>query len=380
MILPVVILLVTGCSDARVAAPPPAAPAEAAIQVSPSHCGEGWTHPRAGDQTLLLSNTGTVAAEAYLVDVPGGAVHAELEGLAPGVTRAMRVSLGPGTYAVRCLAEGADPVVGPAVRVSGSAPGGPAVAPVTYNDLYDPAAAYQSYVADGLRGLVSRTAALTRAVDRGDLPAARKAWLPAHLAYERLGAAYGTFGDLGDAIDELPAGLPAGVRDKGFTGFHRMEYGLWHGEPARSLKPVAHRLDHDVKALEAGFADERLEPSDLPLRAHEILEDTLEFQLTGRADLGSGTTLATASANVEGTRKAVDVLRPLLRPRYPGLAETDRLLGRVGELLGAQRHGDRWTPVSDLAPADREALDGAVGALLERLAPIAVIAFPRRTS
>ena len=30
----------------------------------------------------------------------------------------------------------------------------------------------------------------------------------AHLDYQRLGAAYDAFGDLGDAIDGLPAGIP----------------------------------------------------------------------------------------------------------------------------------------------------------------------------
>jgi iron uptake system component EfeO len=350
------------------------------IQVSTSHCGQGWANPHAGEQTLSLTNTGGVSAEAYLVDIPGGAVHAELEGLAPGVTRPMRVTLGAGTYAIRCLADGSDSILGPQVRITGGIPGGPAVTPVTYNDLYAPAQAYRSYVSDGLKMLGSKTKALTSAVDRGDLKAARAAWLPAHLAYESLGAAYGTFGDFDGEIDGRPAGLPEGVRDPEFTGFHRVEYGLWHGQSAKTLWPIARRLNKDVQALIADFPDERLDPSDLPLRTHEILEGTLEFELTGRADEGSGTTLATAYANLKGTRKAVDVLRPLLRPRYSGLAQVDSLLDRVGELLESHRHGDRWTPVERLDPKARESTDGAVGELLERLAPIATICFPRRTS
>ncbi|MBP2705100.1 EfeM/EfeO family lipoprotein [Microbispora sp. RL4-1S] len=386
----VAVLLATGCagpSDARAGASPrpaaPSAPAgtSAPIQVSTSHCGEGWIRPRAGDQTLSLSNTGNVPAEAYIVGVPDGAVHAELEELAPGVTRTLRVSLGAGTYAVRCLADGSDPVDGPRVRITGTATGaGPAVVPVTDNDLYAPAKKYAAYVTRGLKTLAKRTATLRDAVDRGDLAAARAAWLPAHLAYERLGAAYGTFGDLGDAIDGRPAGLPGGVRDKDFTGFHRLEHGLWHGESATSLRGPADRLDRDVRALRRDFPDERLDPADLPLRAHEIMEDALEFELTGRADEGSGTTLATVSANLEGTREAVDVLRPLLRSRYPDLPEADRLLARVRDQVEAQRHGDRWTSVADLDRRAREALNGSVGELLERLAPIAVVGFPRRTS
>jgi iron uptake system component EfeO len=375
-----VLALAAGCSHPRAPAAPQAPAATLSIQASASHCGQGWAHPHAGEQTLLISNTGDVAADADLIDLPGGAVHAEIEGLAPGVTRPMRVTLGGGTYAVRCHPDGRDPIVGPTVRVSGTALGGPATIPVTDNDLYGPARAYQAYVALGLKALVTRTKARATAVDRGDLPAARKAWLPAHLAYERLGAAYGTFGDLGGAIDGRPAGLPGGVRDPKFTGFHRMEYGLWHGGSAASLRAPAHGLYKDVEALKARFARMEMEPADLPLRAHEIMEGTLRFELTGRADQGSGTTLATAAANLEGTRKTLDVLRGLLRPRYPGLAKVDSLLDRVGSLLEAQRHGDRWTPVGRLDPRARESLDGAVGGLLERLAPVATICAPRRTS
>ena len=35
-----------------------------------------------------------------------------------------------------------------------------------------------------------------------------------------------------DAIDGSPDGLPDGVNDPSFTGFYRIEYGLWHGQSA----------------------------------------------------------------------------------------------------------------------------------------------------
>ena len=38
--------------------------------------------------------------------------------------------------------------------------------------------------------------------------------------------------------------------------------------------------------------------SDIGLRTHEILENTLQFQLTGHDDYGGGTTLATTLANI----------------------------------------------------------------------------------
>jgi iron uptake system EfeUOB component EfeO/EfeM len=170
------------------------------------------------------------------------------------------------------------------------------------------------------------------------------------------------------------------VHDPDFAGFHRVEYGLWHGESASSLRSPADRLLKDVKGLKADLPNEDMEPGDLPLRAHEIMENTLQFELTEKADQGSGTSLATASANLEGTRQAVDVLRPLLTSRYTGLPQMDAGLDRVQKLLDAQKHGDTWTPVGRLDTSDRESINGSVGELLERLAPIATICYPRRTS
>ncbi|WP_204071719.1 EfeM/EfeO family lipoprotein [Planotetraspora phitsanulokensis] len=382
------LFLAAGCSTAGAdehASPSTSAPANAqasanpTVQIGASHCGEGWTNPQAGPQIIMVTNTGDVSSGVDLVDVPGGAVHAELEGLAPGVTRPLRVSLTQGTYAIRCDVDERDLIVGPSVTVVGNAPGGPATVPISDNDLFAPAQAYTEYVTGGLKTLRAKTEALTKAVDRGDLTAARRAWLPAHLAYESLGSAYGTFGDFDGEINGRPAGLPGGVHDKNFTGLHRVEYGLWHDESAKTLRPIADRLYQDVKALCDDFPDERLDPADLPLRAHEILENTLQFELSGRSDQGSGTTLATAAANLQGTRETLAVLRPLLQGRYPGLKQVDAHLDRVETLLAAQKHGDTWTPVDQLDHRVRKTINGAVGELLEELAPVAEILFPRRT-
>ena len=348
-------------------------PAPAVIEAGASGCGTGWTRPHTGRQTLTLRNDGGTVSGVALIAPATGAVYAELETIAPGTTRQMRVTLGPGVYAFRCVQDGpSSPVTGPATRVTGPGAGGPGVVPVAMADLYGPLRTYRAYVIAGLDRLVARTDALRTAVDDGDLPAARAAWTPAHLAYERLGAAYGTFGDLDGRINGLPDGLPGGVHDPAFTGFHRVEYGLWHGAPASSLAGPADRLDRDVRRLRAAFPDKRIEPLDLSLRAHEILENTLQFQLTGEADQGSGTSLRTAAANLEGTRAVLDALRPLLRPRYPGLPGVDVWMDRLAALLKGR------SDVRRLSLAERERLDGTAGELLERLAPIATICAPRR--
>ncbi|MFJ8196749.1 EfeM/EfeO family lipoprotein [Streptomyces sp. NPDC096152] len=350
-----------------------------AVEVSPGHCGRGWDRPRSGVQVFDLRNTSDEAAEVYLEDPGSQAVYGEVEGLGPGTARPLTVRLGRGAYAFKCVPEDADAVTGPTVRVSDGR-SGPAAAPLTVHDLIPPAIAYQKWVGQGLDDAVRLAGRLREAVDRGDLAGARTAWLPAHLSYERLGAAYGAFGDADRRVNGTDAGLPGGVHGPSFTGFHRLEYGLWHGESARSLRGPAASLTEALTALRATWSQTRMDPAQLGLRAHEILENTVQFELTGRTDYGSGTGLATARANLDGTREVLSRLHPLLTRRYPELPLLERKLTRAQSTLDAFRHDGGWTPPNRLSRARRERVDALFGDLVERLASVATLSDPRRTA
>ncbi|WP_020657446.1 EfeM/EfeO family lipoprotein [Amycolatopsis benzoatilytica] len=351
------------------------------IEISRSACGQGWTDPRAGVQTFHLRNTGTVTSEVDLIDPATGVIYGEVEGLGSGTTRPLPVTLGNGTYAFRCLPEDSPAIVGPAVTVSGGSERGPGVAPVTQNDLLAPLKSYQKHVTDGLDQLGGDVAKLKDAVQRNDRGSSQAAWLVAHLDYERLGAAYNAFGDSDQAVNRTADGLPGGVKDPGFTGFHRIEAGLWHNEDLAALAPAADQLDSDVQKLRKSFADRQVDANDLGLRAHEIVENTLQFELTARTDYGSGTNLATARANIDGVQAVLDVLRPVLAPRYPALSTVDNWMKRTAAALDAAKRPDgSWTPVNQLSAPQRQKLNADVSQLAELLAPIAAIAEPRRTS
>ncbi|MEH3078255.1 MAG: EfeM/EfeO family lipoprotein [Quadrisphaera sp.] len=81
---------------------------------------------------------------------------------------------------------------------------------------------------------------------------------PAQLTWERVGASYDSFGDLGEAVDGLPQGHEQGVDDPDFTGLHRLEHGLFHGQSAAQLLPVADQLATDVAAVQAHLGDDDL--------------------------------------------------------------------------------------------------------------------------
>ncbi|MFF0264721.1 imelysin family protein [Kribbella sp. NPDC004536] len=340
-----------------------AAGGPAGISVSRSQCGQGWTNAKTGRQTLYLHNTGDAAAEVDLVELGTNKVYGEIDGLGPNTTAPMDVQLGAGKYAIRCLIEDTDTITGPAVTLTGTDQGGPAVVAVTKNDMLPLVKKYEAGVARGVAGLAAKTDKLDADVAAGNLTAARTDWLAAHLAYNSLGAAYDAFGDFADKIDGSDA------------GFHPLEKGLWHNASAASLKPIATRLAADVHGLQQDLPNEQVDPNDLGLRAHEIMENALQFELTGENDQGSGTSLNTALANLNGTANVLAVLDPVLKPRYAELPQAQKWETRVRALLTAHQN----TPVDKLDRTTREQLDGAVGELLEKLAPVAAICEVRRS-
>jgi iron uptake system component EfeO len=365
-------------------------PSGTSITISAGACGTGWRHPHTGLQTFQLHNTSAGAAEVYLIDPLAGSidpdqasapVFGEIEDLGPGTTAPMQVNVGSGAYAFECELEHTGVVIGPIIRIGGHVRGTPGILSVTFgelvgspNDPNAPVREYRDYVSAGLGTLVNQADELLADIRAGNLSAARQAWLSGHLTYERLGAAYGTFGNFDTEIDGRADGLPGGVNSPNFTGFYRVEYGLWHGQSAAELTAPVTVLDHDVRALRAAFPHLQLVLSDLGLRTHEILENALQFQLTGHDDYGSGTTLATTAANIQGTLELLKILQPLLATRYSGLPQVYVWLGRLQSLIDAARNPDGiWTPVSDLDTSQREQIDAAAGQALEDLAPIAAI-------
>jgi iron uptake system component EfeO len=370
--------LLAGCAGSS-AAPKAAAPAGNVITVSAAACGTGWRHPAAGLQTLQIRNVSAGAIEVALTDSGTGAVYARVEGIGPGTTRPIQVDVGSGGYAFECSGSDYGERVGPTVEVPGHVRGGAAIVPADVNEVITAATQSRAYVSGGLATLMGQTAVLAAKIRAGDLAAARAVWLAAHLTYERLGSAYGMFGGYDDEIDGQPDGLPGGVHDPGFGGFYRLEYGLWHGQPAAELTGPADKLDLDVRALATAWPGGMELPapvfdvSDLALRTHEILEHAMRFQLSGQDDFGSGTTLATAAANIDATREQLKILHPMLVTRYGNLPALYSWLDRLQRLVDAADTSRGWTLVTALTTAQREHIDAAAGQTLELLAPIPVM-------
>jgi iron uptake system component EfeO len=367
----------SGASRHSALAPNVIVPASNVINVSASGCGTGWRHLLAGAQILQIHNASIGTVEVQLEDPTNGAVYAKVEGIGPGTTRSMPVDIGSGQYSFSCSGFFYGLQTGPVIQVPGKIRGGGAILPLNLYQVTSITRQAVAYVASGLAGIVPQVAALSADISIGNLVAARTAWLTAHLTWERLGSAYGMFGSFDDLIDGTPFGLPGGVDDPGFTGFYRLEYGLWHGQSAAELAKPASQLALDVLELRTNWAGIELPTTqavgDLALRTHEILEDAMQNQLSGLDDFGSGTTLATFAAGIDATLAQLGILHPYLSSRYPQTSALYSSLDQLQRLIDAEKTSRGWTPVSRLSTNQREQLDAAAGQTLELLAPIPVI-------
>jgi iron uptake system EfeUOB component EfeO/EfeM len=240
-------------------------------------------------------------------------------------------------------------------------------------------AVYRSYVASKLSTLRSQVAELAAAIGSGNAAQAKSAWLTAHMTWLDIGqddGAYGCFGALGGAIDGLAAGHPLGTADPGFTGFHRIEFDLW---TKRDL-PAAARDTATLRNLLTALMKVPLStylpatPTGIGnwlLRPHEVLEDALRDSLTANDDYGSGTDLASITADVAAVRVLLSELRPVLNRLSPGLighATTE--LATLTGAVDATRRGGAWVSLQALSVRQRQEVDADVDAALETLAPV----------
>ena len=344
------------------------------IAITEKACGTGWSSPGAGTQSFNITNNGSNTAEVYLINPTSNAVYGEDPDVTPGAAEVMNVSIGEGAYVFRCSFIDGTVLNSATYTVSGGGGGQSGVAPVTEQDMETPVAEYRAYVQTNLPVLLAGAQKLDADLKAGDLAAAKADWLPAHLQYERLGAAYGTFADLDAAINGSAGGQPQGTATTSWTGFFRIEYGLWHGQSAAELAPLGDKLVTDVQALIKAFPGQTTDPNDLPLRTHEILENALQFQLTGIQDYGAGTTLDTLYANTQGTQQVLSTISSLIQTRDPGL------LGRINQGIGTVQTDLKNvgagpcgtscpmpTALSALTTAQREKVDADLSQLLETL-------------
>ena len=359
--------------------------ASAAVEASPGRCAVTGSM-KSGASVVQVRNRLSQVLEVYVsgTGADSGVVYGEVENVGPGTTVDMPVSLAPGRYALACRQGVSGDGFGDEFTV---ADGGAVASPVGYlrttvDDFVEPLATYRTFVGRELGALAVALAELRARMAAADVEGARHAYVAAHGHYERIGAVYDAFGELDAAINGTADGLPDGERDVAFTGFHRVEAQLWAAPPdVADLAPVG-KLAADVDALAETVPTMEIDPIGYVIRAHEILENALQEQVTGLSQRHSRTGIDDTAASVLGARTVLQTLRALIVARDPALlARIDAGLDRVDASLATLARPDGTHLADDrLTSGQRGALTGAIGALLEDLARLPGLIEPRSTT
>ncbi len=336
------------------------------VEATDDACNVSKTDLTAGIETFAITNKGSQVTEVY-VYAPGDRIVTEKENIGPGTSYDLTVDLTEGSYEVACKPG----MVGDGIRQKIT------VAASTETKEADPAAEkavadYRTYVqgeADKLPALVQ---GLRDAIAAGDREKAKQLYAPSRIPWESIEPVAESFGDLDPRMDAREADLAEGET---FSGWHRIEKALWQNEDLAAMVPVADQLLADVNELKQRVPNAALTPTSIGNGAKELLDEVSTGKITGEEEAFSHTDLVDFQANLDGAKKAFDVLRPVVEKNDAKLVETlDTEFANVQKLLDGYRSGDTFVSYDTVPEDKRQELSRAVDALGEPLADLAAAA------
>jgi iron uptake system component EfeO len=336
-----------------------------AVKANDSACEVGRTEIQAGQVSFKVTNSGSKVNEFY-VYAAGDRVMGEVENIAPGLSRELRVELPAGTYETACKPGMSGRGIRGALKVSGTIA---TVAPDAA--LSEATASYQRYVRSQTDALLTKTEEFVAAVKANDVAKAKALYPVARTYWERIEPVAESFGDLDPKIDGREEVVEEGMP---FTGFHRIEKDLWTTGDVSKDGAIADQLLTDVKAIVAKANAEKLTPLQLANGAKALLDEVASGKITGEEERYSHTDLWDFNANLEGSKAAIAALRPALEQRSPELVkQLDTEFANVEAALGKHRAGDGWKLHTQLSKAELKELSDSINALAEPISKVAAV-------
>lgn len=318
----------------------------------------------AGKTQFIINNKSQKALEWEILK--GVMVVEERENIAPGFTQKMTVNLQPGEYDITCglLSNPKGKLI-----VKGTASADPAGTSLL--SLEQPIAAYKAYVLSETKALVTETKAFTAAINAGDLEKAKALYAPTRQHYERIEPIAELFSDLDGSIDAREDDYELKANDPNFTGFHRLEKGLFGDNSTQGLQPYADKLNTDVADLQTRINELAFPPSKVVGGAAALIEEVAASKISGEEERYSRTDLWDFKANIEGAEKIVALFQPQLSKEDPALlAKVEANFAKVNAILAKYKTADGYDSYEKLTDQDRNALKGPITTLAEDLSKL----------
>ena len=340
-----------------------AAADDIAVAAADDSCEVASSELPAGVHQFTVTNSGSKVTEFY-VYADGDRVMGEVENIAPGVARELRVELPAGDYETACKPGMIGDGIRSALTVTGEAPS------LSEDETLAQAGTdYQRYVQSQTGALVEQTTAFVNAVKAGDIEGAKALFPVARTYWERIEPVAESFGDLDPIIDGREGDQAEG---EDFTGFHRIEKALWETGDVSDMGPYADQLLTNVQEIATRANDVQLDGLQLANGAKGLLDEIATGKITGEEDRYSRTDLWDFAANLEGSQAAVQALRPYLEKTDPDLvAEIDERFAAAEAELEQHRSGDGWVSYDQLTQEQLRGLSDSITALTEAVSQVA---------
>ncbi|MFE4280443.1 cupredoxin domain-containing protein, partial [Streptomyces goshikiensis] len=197
--LAIAVAAATGCAQKS------GADGDGAIKVAASDtaCEVSKKDFPAGKATIEVENKGAKVTELYVL-FPDGRIVAERENIGPGTKATITAEIKAGDYEFACKPGMKGDGIRTKVKATGK--GGEKRSP----ELDAAVAAYRAYAQEQADETLPKAQAFADAVKAGDVEAAKKAYAPSRLGWERTEPVAESFGDIDPKVDVREDGLEAG--------------------------------------------------------------------------------------------------------------------------------------------------------------------------
>jgi iron uptake system component EfeO len=339
------------------------------VELTDAGCTPSTLTAPAGKVRFEAVNNGTSKTTEVELKNADGIILGERENLTPGLSGDFSLQLDPGEYVVYCAVPGDLDRKAGKLTVTG--------APVKAKGPTDPALTeavknYNAYVQEQSDLLVTRATRFAKALKAGDLQGAKDLFGPARMPFERIEPVAEAFGDLDPRIDARVNDVAEGDE---WTGFHKIEQILWTKDTTKGTEGLADQLVADTKELDGKIRSIDLQAAQLANGAVTLLNEVSAGKITGEEDRYSHTDLSDFQGNLEGSKKAFDLLKPALAARKEQ-ALVDEIEPRFADVQKGLDEYKRDTPLGfalydELTDADRKQFATQINALADPLSLVA---------
>ncbi|WP_395297764.1 iron uptake system protein EfeO [Kitasatospora hibisci] len=337
------------------------------VNATDTACEVSKTSFPAGHVVLDIANKGSKTTEVY-VYAAGDKIVTERENIGPGTKATINAEIKAGSYEIACKPGMVGDGIRQKITVTGDASAAAAPADPRLTAAVD---AYRTYAQEQADLTIPAVEAFATAIKDGDVEKAKSLYAPSRTGWERTEPVAESFGDIDPKTDTREDGLEAGQE---WTGWHKLEKSLFaDAKIGDDEKKLADQLVTDLKDWQKKIPEAEITATSMANGAKELLDEVATGKITGEEDRYSHTDLADFAANVEGAKKAYELLKPVASERDAELAKTlDAEFAATEALLAKYKQADgTYTSYDKVADAERKTFSDAVNALGEPLSKLA---------